>query len=111
MSRLQYPANVRMIRVMCTGRISQEMVLRAFEKGAPLVLVGGCHPPGDCHYINGNIQCEEIINKLKEKILPEKGIDPERLRLEWISSAEGAVFQRVMKEMSEQLEKMKKVVK
>jgi coenzyme F420-reducing hydrogenase delta subunit len=90
---------------MCTGRISQQMVLRAFEKGAGLVFVGGCHPPGDCHYINGNIQCEEMLARLKEKVLPEKGIDPARLRLEWISSAEGSVFQRVMKEMCEQLGK------
>lgn len=100
-----------MIRVMCTGRISQDMILRAFEKGAGLVLVGGCHPPGDCHYINGNIQCEEMITKLKEKALPEKGIDPERLRLEWVSSAEGTVFQRIMKEMDEQLDALKAVKK
>ena len=97
--------------MMCTGRISQDMVLRAFEKGAPLVLVGGCHPPGDCHYINGNIRCQEMIEKLKEKVLPERGIDPARLRLEWISSAEGSVFQRVMNEMCEQLEGMQEGVK
>jgi coenzyme F420-reducing hydrogenase delta subunit len=78
---------------MCTGRISQQMILRAFEKGAGLVFVGGCHPPGDCHYINGNIQCEEMLARMKEKVLPEKGIDP------------SAVFQKVMKEMCEQLEK------
>ena len=89
--------------MMCTGRISQEMILRAFDKGAGLVLVGGCHPPGDCHYINGNILCEEMIKKLKEKVLPEKGIDPDRLRLEWVSSAEGSIFQKIMKEMDERL--------
>jgi coenzyme F420-reducing hydrogenase delta subunit len=88
---------------MCTGRISQEMILRAFEKGAGMVLVGGCHPPGDCHYIDGNIQCEEMLKKIKEKVLPGKGIDPDRLRLEWVSSAEGTVFQKVMTEMSGQL--------
>jgi coenzyme F420-reducing hydrogenase delta subunit len=97
--------------VMCTGRISQEMILRAFDKGAGLVLVGGCHPPGDCHYINGNIQCEEMIKKLKEKVLPEKGIDPDRLRLEWVSSAEGSIFQKIMKEMDEKLASAKVVEK
>ncbi len=96
---------------MCTGRISQEMILHAFEKGAGLVLVGGCHPPGDCRYINGNLQCEEMIKKLKEKVLPEKGIDPERLRLEWISSAEGNIFQKVMCELCEQLEEARKGVR
>jgi coenzyme F420-reducing hydrogenase delta subunit len=96
---------------MCTGRISQEMILRAFDKGAGLVLVGGCHPPGDCHYINGNIQCEEMIRKLKEKVLPEKGIDPDTLRLEWVSSAEGSIFQKIMKEMDEKLASAKVVEK
>jgi coenzyme F420-reducing hydrogenase delta subunit len=89
---------------MCTGRISQEMILRAFDRGAGLVLVGGCHPPGDCHYINGNIQCEDMIRKMKEKVLPEKGIDPDRLRLEWVSSAEGSVFQKIMTDMCNRLE-------
>jgi coenzyme F420-reducing hydrogenase delta subunit len=109
-SRFQYPANVRMIRVMCTGRINPDMVLRAFELGAPLVLIGGCHPPGDCHYMNGNIRCAEMIEKLKKKTLEEKGIDPARLRLEWISSAEGSKFQKVIKEMCEQLAQMRKGV-
>lgn len=102
---MQYPAAARLVRVMCTGRISQDIILRAFDKGAGLVFVGGCHPPGDCHYINGNIQCEEMLDKMKEKVLPQRGIDPSRLRLEWISSAEGVVFQKVMKEMCDQLEK------
>jgi len=69
-----------------------------------MVLVGGCHPPGDCHYINGNIQCEEMMKKMKEKVLPEKGIDSDRLRLEWVSSAEGSVFQKIMTDMCSQLE-------
>jgi len=89
---------------MCTGRISQDMILHAFDRGAGMVLIGGCHPPGDCHYINGNIQCEEMIKKMKEKVLPERGIDRDRLRLEWVSSAEGSVFQKVMTEMCNQLE-------
>ena len=83
------------------------MILRAFQRGAGLVLVGGCHPPGDCRYINGNIQCQKMIDKLKKKVLPENGIDPGRLRLEWISSAEGAVFQKLMIELCEQLDRAK----
>ena len=89
---------------MCTGRISEEMILRGFEKSAGMILVGGCHPPGDCHYINGNIQCQEMIEKMKRKVFPEKGIDADRLRLEWVSSAEGSVFQAIMKDMCGQLE-------
>ncbi|MFH2011251.1 MAG: hydrogenase iron-sulfur subunit [Pseudomonadota bacterium] len=101
-SRLQYPSNVRIIRTMCSGRLSKDIILYAFEKGAGMVLVSGCHPPGDCHYVSGNYRCEERVNSLM-KALPKKGIDPKRLRLEWVSAAEGVVFQRIVKEMAEQL--------
>jgi heterodisulfide reductase subunit A len=105
-SRLQYPSNVRIIRTMCSGRLSKDIILYAFEKGAGMVLVSGCHPPGDCHYVSGNYRCEERVNSLM-KSLPKKGIDPKRLRLEWISAAEGVVFQRVTKEMANQLKDLK----
>ena len=82
------------------------MILRAFEKGAGMVLVSGCHPPGDCHYVSGNYRCEERVESLIKK-LPKKGIDPKRLRLEWVSAAEGIVFQRVTEEMAEQLKGLK----
>jgi heterodisulfide reductase subunit A len=98
-SRLQYPPAVRIIRLMCAGRIHPRFILRAFELGAGRVLVSGCHPPGDCHYISGNLRAQARIDKLRPK-LAEKGIDPARLRLEWISATEGKVFQRVLREMA-----------
>ncbi len=98
-SRLQYPPNVRIIRTMCSGRLSKDIIRYAFDKGAGMILVSGCHPPGDCHYVSGNYRCEERVNSLM-KTLPKKGIDPRRLRLEWVSAAEGIVFQRVTKEMA-----------
>jgi len=107
-SRLQYPSNVRIIRTMCSGRLSKDIILRAFEKGAGMVLVSGCHPPGDCHYVSGNYRCEERVDSLM-KALPKKGIDQKRLRLEWVSAAEGVVFQRVTQEMAEQLKNLEAV--
>ena len=105
-SRLQYPENVRIIRLMCTGRLTDSMVLHAFEKGAAMVLVSGCHPPNDCHYISGNLLCEKRVQRLK-KILPTKGVDPERLRLRWVSATEGVVFQRTIAQMTELVARQK----
>jgi heterodisulfide reductase subunit A len=99
-SRLQYPATVRIIRTMCAGRVHPKLILRAFARGAAQVLVAGCHPPGDCHYVAGNLRAQKRIAKLKPK-LAKKGIDPGRLRLEWISATEGRAFQRVIQEMAE----------
>ncbi|MFZ5452006.1 MAG: hydrogenase iron-sulfur subunit [Thermodesulfobacteriota bacterium] len=101
-SRLQYSPAARIIRTMCAGRIHPKFILRAFELGAGQVLVSGCHPPGDCHYISGNLRAQARIDKLKPK-LEKKGIDPARLRLEWISATEGKAFQRVIQEMAAQL--------
>jgi heterodisulfide reductase subunit A2 len=101
-ARYQYPPQARVVRVMCSGRISKDMVLHAFEKGAGLVLVSGCHKPGDCHYVDGNFRCEERVQSLW-KTLPRRGIDPARLRLEWVSAAEGVVWARIMREMAAQL--------
>ena len=89
-SRIQYPPNIRVIRTMCSGRVSPMFVLRAFQLGADGVLVSGCHI-GDCHYISGNEQCEENIEKTR-KLLHILGIPDERLELHWISSAEGSKF-------------------
>ncbi|HSW57037.1 MAG TPA: hydrogenase iron-sulfur subunit, partial [Dehalococcoidales bacterium] len=103
-SRLQYPPNNRFIRTMCSGRVSEDLILEAFEKGAPIVLVSGCHI-NDCHYINANLQTRKRVEKLREKF-KKWGIRPERLQLEWISAAEGARFAEIMRN----LEKMRQQV-
>ena len=103
-SRIQYPPNVRIIRVMCSGRVDPIYILKAFEYGADGVLVTGCHP-GDCHYIDGNLRAKDRIDFLKE-CLKDVGIEPERLRLEWISASEGDKFARVVREMVEEVKKL-----
>jgi heterodisulfide reductase subunit A len=95
-SRMQYPPNARLIRTMCSGRVDEEFILRAFQLGAPVVLVSGCHY-ADCHYINANRFTQKRVDRLWDR-LERKGIRPERLQLEWISAAEGAKFQTVMRE-------------
>jgi len=96
-SRLQYPANVRLIRTMCSGRVDEEFVWHAFEKGAPVVLVSGCHI-GDCHYIDANHWTVKRVEKVHKK-MEKLGIRKDRLRLEWISAAEGIRFAGVMNDM------------
>jgi len=86
-SRLQYPANIRTIRVMCTGRIDQALVLEAFASGADGVLICGCHP-GECHYQKGNLYARRRVTSLKP-FLETIGINSDRLRLEWVSASEG----------------------
>ena len=98
-SRLQYPSNARLIRTMCSGRVDKKFIWRAFEKGAPVVLVSGCHF-GDCHYINANHWTKKRVEKIWKK-MKKSGIRPERLQLEWISAAEGIRFSNVMKRMEE----------
>jgi heterodisulfide reductase subunit A len=97
LSRLQYPTNQRLIRTMCSGRVDEKFVIRAFEKGAPIVLVSGCHF-ADCHYIDANRQTVRRVERLWDK-LERLGIRPERLQLEWISAAEGQKFALVMNEI------------
>jgi heterodisulfide reductase subunit A len=103
-SRFQYPTSPRLIRTMCSGRVDSEFVLHAFRKGAPVVLVSGCHF-GDCHYIDANHWTAKRIEKLKKR-LEKMGIRSERLQLEWISAAEGQRFRKVM----EQMEALRKTV-
>lgn len=94
--RMQYPANVRIVRVMCGGRVTTGLVLKAFEVGADGVLVATCHFE-DCHYLFGARRAAEI-HKITEKLINMLGIETQRLRLEWISAAEAPKFAKVIKE-------------
>jgi len=98
-SRLQYPANTRLIRTMCSGRVGENFILRAFAKGAPAVLISGCHL-GDCHYINANHWTEKRINRMWRK-MDKLGISRDRLQLEWISATEGIRFRNTMEKMEQ----------
>jgi F420-non-reducing hydrogenase iron-sulfur subunit len=100
-SRVQHEPHFRIIRVMCSGRVQPGFVLRALEKGADGVLVTGCHL-GDCHYMHGNEQAAKLFEKTKD-VIRLLGIDEQRLRLEWISAAEGARFAEVINEFTTQV--------
>ncbi|MCK4439796.1 hydrogenase iron-sulfur subunit, partial [Candidatus Bathyarchaeota archaeon] len=104
-SRIQYPPNIRIIRVMCSGRVDPSFILEALKDGADGVLVAGCHLPSDCHYISGNFKALRRI-KLLKNVLEQFGIEPERVRLEWISASEGDKFATVVKDMVEQIKKL-----
>ena len=103
-NRNQYPPNIRMIRVMCSGTIEPLYVVKAFKEGADGVFIGGCHP-GDCHYQNGNYKTQRRIVLLKRAI-SEIGLDPRRIRLEWVSAAEGQRFAKVITEFTEEIKKL-----
>ncbi|MHA1991131.1 MAG: hydrogenase iron-sulfur subunit [Candidatus Hodarchaeales archaeon] len=96
-SRMQYKPNVRIIRVMCSGRVDPQFVMSAFSQGADGVLIGGCHA-GDCHYVKGNYKAHKRVILLK-KMMKEFGLEPERLRLEWISASEGTKVKQVINDM------------
>lgn len=100
-SRIKYAPNTRVIRVMCSGRIDPQFVLDAFAKGADGVLIGGCHP-NDCHYQEGNYKALRRYHLLK-RLVRQMGIEEERLRLEWISAAEGDRVRVVVNEMVEKI--------
>lgn len=97
-SRFQYPPNIRVIRVMCSGSVSPHHLLHAFQEGADGVFVGGCHI-GDCHYLKGNYMTLKRVAIVK-RLLEFLGYNPERLRLEWISAAEGNKFAEVVREFT-----------
>jgi len=103
-SRLKSPPNVRTVRVMCTGRIDPSFILRAFQLGADGVLIAGCHP-GDCHYQEGNFKALRRTTLLR-KMLRQFGIEPERLRLEWISASEAERASAVVSEFTEQVRRL-----
>jgi len=103
-TRMKYAPNVRVVRVMCSGRIDPQFVLDAFAKGADGVLIGGCHP-GDCHYESGNYKTLRRYHLLR-RVLHELGIEDERFRLEWISASEAEPLRAVVNEMVEQIRKL-----
>jgi len=96
-SRLKHAPNVRIIRVMCSGRVDPQFVLDAFAKGADGVLIGGCHI-GDCHYVEGNYKALRRVQMLR-RILRGMGIEDDRFRLEWISASEGEKVKLVINDM------------
>ena len=103
-SRMKYTPNVSVVRTMCSGRVDPQLVLWAFRHGADGVLVGGCHP-GDCHYQEGNYKALRRITLLR-RVLPQFGIEAERLRLEWISASEAERLRDVVNEFTEQIRKL-----
>jgi len=103
-SRKKYAPNVRVVRVMCSGRVEPTFVVKALQSGADGVLICGCHP-GDCHYIEGNHKAARRIPLLK-KMLAQLGIEEERVRLEWVSASEGDRFASIVDEMTEQIREL-----
>jgi F420-non-reducing hydrogenase iron-sulfur subunit len=100
-SRMTYAPNIRVIRVMCSGRVDPTFVLTAFREGADGVLICGCHP-GDCHYHEGNYKCLRRFHLL-QKYIQQMGIHKDRLRLAWISASEGKQFAELADEMTEKV--------
>lgn len=103
-ARIKYPANIKIVRVMCTGRVDPLFVLKAFEQGADGVLVSGCHP-GSCHYVDGNIKMLRR-EPLLSSMLTQLGIEKERFKLVWVSAAEGEIFAKIVNEMNEDLKRL-----
>lgn len=103
-ARLTYPAQIRMIRMMCTGMIDPKYVIKAYLDGADGVFIGGCHP-GDCHYINGNLKAEKKYLGLRA-LLSSLGYEAERLRLRWIGASEGPEFQANMTDFVETIKSL-----
>ena len=103
-SRIQYPPNIKIIRVMCSGRINPIFVINALQQGMDGVLIGGCHP-GECHYETGNYLARRRITVLK-KLLEYIGIDPRRVQMAWISASEGQKFADVMKNVTIEIKKL-----
>ena len=103
-SRIQYPPNVRVIRLMCSGALDPVYVIKALLEGADGVLIGGCHP-GDCHYQSGNYKARRRVAIL-QSILKQMGFEPERVWLRWISASEGRYFADIVIEMVAKLKEL-----
>jgi coenzyme F420-reducing hydrogenase delta subunit len=103
-SRVHYPSNVRVIRVMCSGRVNPLFVMNALQQGADGVIVAGCHP-GDCHYMTGNYYARRRFN-LMRNFLEYLGVEPERVRMSWVSASEGTKWKEVVEEVTEDIKKI-----
>ncbi len=103
-SRMQYPPNIRIIKVMCSGRVNPFFVLKALRVGADGVLVLGCHP-GDCHYLTGNYRTRRRL-AITKKLLEFMGIEPERVQVSWCSASEGSRFAEVVTEVTNDLKQL-----
>lgn len=103
-SRIQYPPNIRIIRVMCSGSVDSMYIIRALLEGADGVFVGGCHP-GDCHYIDGNYKARRRM-VLLYKIMETLGLEKERVWIRWISASEGQLFAETVTKMTEEIRKL-----
>ncbi len=111
-SRLQYPPNVRLVRLPCSGRVNPFYVVKALQEGADGVLVSGCHP-GECHYLTGNLSARRKFSMLKN-FLSYVGIEPDRTLFTWVSASEGEKFAKVVKGVTEKVKALgpaKKLVK
>jgi F420-non-reducing hydrogenase iron-sulfur subunit len=106
-ARIKYPSNMRVVRVMCSGRVSPELVLRTFREGADGVIVLGCHI-GDCHYAEGNHRTAKRMPVLRN-LLGYAGIHPDRLRLDWASAAEGPTLAKIVTEFTERMRELGKL--
>ncbi len=100
-SRLQYPPNIRIIKIMCSGRVNPQFVLKAFQEGADGVLVSGCHP-GNCHYIEGNYHAKRKLTLLAD-LLDYMGIEQGRFQVSWVSASEGVKFAEVVRKFTDQV--------
>ncbi len=103
-SRLQYPPNIRIIKVMCSGRVNPQFILKAFQEGADGVLVSGCHP-GDCHYIEGNYHAKRKLT-LTTDLMEFMGVDPKRFQVSWVSASEGKKFAEVVTKFTAQVKEL-----
>ena len=103
-SRLQYPPNIRIIKVMCSGRVNPQFILKAFQEGADGILVSGCHP-GDCHYIEGNYHARRKLTLLMD-LLDYMGVDSKRFEMSWVSASEGQKFAEVVTNFTAQIKEM-----
>ena len=103
-SRIQWDPSVAIVRIMCSGRMDPTFVVKAFQMGADGVIVSGCHP-GDCHYQEGNYKALRRVHLLR-RLLEGFGIDPDRLKLVWVSASEGDVWAETANEMAEEIRKL-----